>query len=110
MSNCGVASAAERRQPVAAVGLQIVHLGVADAAQLGDRPAAGEQGREPWHGADHGARLDAHASPGVPGEHADDELDDREGDDLEEANGQPRAGRQRERRAQVVAGAQRLRG
>ena len=42
----------ERRQAVAAVGLQVVHLGVADLAQLGDRAAAGEQRREPRDRAD----------------------------------------------------------
>ena len=42
-----VAGPPERRQTVAAVRLEVVHLGVADLAQLGDRAAPGEQRREP---------------------------------------------------------------
>ena len=86
MTNCVSRARPNDAEAVAAVRLEVVHLGVADVAQLGDRAAPGEQRREardrPEHGAHRRPRL-----PGVAGEHADDELDDRDTDQLEEPHG-----------------------
>ena len=61
-----VAGSAERRQPIAAVRLEIVHLGVADPPQLGDRTAPGEESRETRDGPEQSARTEAHASRAWP--------------------------------------------
>ena len=84
-----------------------MNLGVTDIADLGDGASTGEQGREPGERSERGA----HRRPGfaeVAGEHAEDELDDRETDQFDEPQREPGSRGQREHRAQTVTGTQQL--
>ena len=101
----GIAGPEVRRQPGAPPVLQAEDLVVGDVADLGDRPAPGEQGGGARDEADEGAEGRPRLAE-TPGEQPDDQLGEGQHDHLERTHRQPAAAGERGDGAHPMAGPQ----